>query len=265
MVLAKDSGVCPSFLTAHLQLPLWEPGVDFQNGARRSTSLAYGVPTAGCEQPKIVIRSVAFLSCPLSRHCFGAFAAPGVREASALLPHPSGSGSPGPVPPEKQLLVWGAAPTRFRVPETKRAEQEKRMYLNGITLTGFLGSDAERKAANSTNIAIFSLATKTSWKNDAGTWGSRIEWHRCVAFGKLADFAGTLAKGAHVAIEGELRSHEYQRELAVGSQKTTITPSEVSRLAAGSSLRTESTARRCPAKGHLLFSARPAAINHAVS
>jgi hypothetical protein len=44
------------------------------------------------------------------------------------------------------------------------------MYLNRITLTGVLGSVAERKAANSTNIAIFSLATKTSWKNDAGTW-----------------------------------------------------------------------------------------------
>ena len=42
----------------------------------------------------------------------------------------------------------------------------------------------------------------------------------CVALGKLADFA--LTKGAHVAIEGELRSHEYQRELAVGTQKTTV-------------------------------------------
>ena len=39
----------------------------------------------------------------------------------------------------------------------------------------------------------------------------------------LADFAGTLTKGAHVAIEGELRSHEYQRELSVGPQKTTVT------------------------------------------
>ena len=97
------------------------------------------------------------------------------------------------------------------------------MYLNRITLIGFIGSDAERKAANATNIAIFSLATKTSRKNDAGSWESRTEWHRCVAFGKLADFAGTLTKGADVAIEGELRSHEYQRELAVGSQKTTLT------------------------------------------
>jgi hypothetical protein len=67
-----------------------------------------------------------------------------------------------------------------------------------------------------TNIAAFSLATKTSWKNDAGSWESRTEWHRCVAFGKLAAFAGTLTKGAHVAIEGEHRSHKYQRELSVG-------------------------------------------------
>ena len=97
------------------------------------------------------------------------------------------------------------------------------MYLNRITLIGFIGSDAERKASNATNIAIFSLATKTSWKNDSGSWESRTEWHRCVAFGKLADFAGTFSKGAHIAVEGELRSHEYQRELAVGTQKTTIT------------------------------------------
>ena len=96
------------------------------------------------------------------------------------------------------------------------------MYLNRITLIGFIGSDAKRRAANATNIAVFALATKTSWKNDAGTWESRTDWHRCVAFGKLADFAGTLTKGSHVAIEGELRSHEYQRELAVGTQKTAL-------------------------------------------
>lgn len=67
-----------------------------------------------------------------------------------------------------------------------------------------------------------SLATKTPWTNDAGSWESRTEWHRRVAFGKRADFAGTLTKGAHVAVERELRSHKYQRELAVGIRKTTL-------------------------------------------
>ena len=32
-----------------------------------------------------------------------------------------------------------------------------------------------------------------------------------MAFGKLADFAGSLTKGAHIAIEGDLRSREYLR------------------------------------------------------
>ena len=96
------------------------------------------------------------------------------------------------------------------------------MYLNRITLIGFLGGNAEKKVSNATNIAVFSLATKTSWKNDAGQWESRTEWHRCVAFGRLAEFAAPLTKGAHVAVEGALRSHEYHREIAVGTQTTSL-------------------------------------------
>jgi hypothetical protein len=39
---------------------------------------------------------------------------------------------------------------------------------------------------------------------------------------KAGQFATTLTKGAHVAIEGELRSHEYRREVALGTQTTSI-------------------------------------------
>ena len=135
------------------------------------------------------------------------------------------------------------------------------MYINRITLIGFLGGDAEKKVSNATNIALFSLATKTSWKNDAGTWESRTEWHRCVAFGRLAEFAGSLAKGAHVAIEGELRSHEYQREVVVGDQRMAI-PQRVWEIrvdsvsnstAPPSGNQPATTTRRCPAKGHFLM------------
>ena len=67
--------------------------------------------------------------------------------------------------------------------------------MNRVTLIGFLGADAEKKSTNGGDLAILSLATKTSWKNDSGSWESRTDWHRCVAFGKLANFAGTLTKG----------------------------------------------------------------------
>jgi len=72
--------------------------------------------------------------------------------------------------------------------------------------------------------ALVSLATKTSWKNDVGGWESRSEWHRCVAFRKLADFPGTLSKGAHVAIGVELpariaaRSHCLRQRASVSQR-----------------------------------------------
>lgn len=117
------------------------------------------------------------------------------------------------------------------------------MYLNRITLIGFLGSDAESKASNATNIAVFSLATKTSWKNDAGTRESRTEWHRYVAFGKLAEFACNLAKAAHVAVEGELRSQEYRREVAVGDRRAAI-PHRVWEIRVDSVLKLDRAAKR---------------------
>jgi single-strand DNA-binding protein len=117
------------------------------------------------------------------------------------------------------------------------------MYLNRITLIGFLGGDAEKKVSNATNIAVFSLATKMSWKSDAGTWESRTEWHRCVAFVRLAEFAATLTKGAHVAVEGELRSHEYQREVALGTQTTSI-PQRIWEIRVDSVLKLDRAAKR---------------------
>jgi single-strand DNA-binding protein len=53
-----------------------------------------------------------------------------------------------------------------------------------------------------TNLAAFSVATQRSWRYSEGAWESHTEWHRCVSFGKLADFAATLKKGAHVQVEG---------------------------------------------------------------
>ncbi|HKD04874.1 MAG TPA: single-stranded DNA-binding protein [Bryobacteraceae bacterium] len=87
------------------------------------------------------------------------------------------------------------------------------MYLNRLTLIGFTGGDAETKTANNGSIfTVLSVATKRSWKNADGEWESRTEWHRCVAFGKLGEFAASLKKGAHVQVEGELRSREYDKD-----------------------------------------------------
>lgn len=82
------------------------------------------------------------------------------------------------------------------------------MYQNKVTLIGFLGSDAEVRTNNDRSLTTLSLATKSSYKKD-DKYIEHTEWHRCVAFGKLGEFAATLKKGAHIQVEGELRSRKY--------------------------------------------------------
>ena len=40
-----------------------------------------------------------------------------------------------------------------------------------------------------------------------------------MVFGKLAEFAGTLTKGTHVQVEGELRSREYDSKKTDSRQR----------------------------------------------
>jgi single-strand DNA-binding protein len=93
------------------------------------------------------------------------------------------------------------------------------MYQNKVTLIGFLGSNPEARTNNpDVNVTALSLATKSSYKKN-GEYVSHTEWHRCVVFGKLSEFAKTLTKGAHVQVEGELRSREYESKKTNSKQR----------------------------------------------
>jgi single-strand DNA-binding protein len=84
------------------------------------------------------------------------------------------------------------------------------MYQNKVNLMGYLGNDAEVRTGSNGSFTTFSLATKSSYKDKkSNQYVSHTEWHHCVVFGKLAEFAGTLTKGAYIQVEGELRSREY--------------------------------------------------------
>jgi single-strand DNA-binding protein len=95
------------------------------------------------------------------------------------------------------------------------------MYLNNVTLTGFVGGDAQtRNGKNNASFTTFSLATKESWKDrESGEWASRTDWHRAVAFGRLAGLTSLLRKGDHIQVQGQLRTREYVK----GEIKKTIT------------------------------------------
>ena len=83
------------------------------------------------------------------------------------------------------------------------------MYTNKVTLIGFLGSDADIRTNNDRSLTVLPpLATKSSYKKD-GKYIEHTDWHRCVVFGKLGEFAAKLTKGAHIMVEGEYRSRKF--------------------------------------------------------
>jgi single-strand DNA-binding protein len=106
---------------------------------------------------------------------------------------------------------------------------------NRATLTGYLGKHAVLGTTrHQTPFALFSLATHRTWKDrNSGERQSATTWHRCVVFGKLANYAGTLAKGAFVQLEGEIRTREYFPQVITDSNssvKKTITEIRVFRI-----------------------------------
>jgi single-strand DNA-binding protein len=81
------------------------------------------------------------------------------------------------------------------------------MYDNSVRLIGFLGQNAEKRTArNKTPYVILNLATTVRWRGkESQERTKRTEWHRLIAWGNLAKFAGTLKRGNHISAEGELR------------------------------------------------------------
>lgn len=68
-------------------------------------------------------------------------------------------------------LLWERWHSLPGAPEHTGSPGETNMYLNRLTLSGFIGNDPEAKATNSAStFATFSVATKRSWKIAEGEW-----------------------------------------------------------------------------------------------
>lgn len=109
------------------------------------------------------------------------------------------------------------------------------MYLNRIEIIGFVGRDAETRYLNNGKpVTSFSVATNKRFKDAKGNQQNTTQWHHCVVYGPLTDFAGKLKSGAHVRVEGEHRTREYEREVAVGKETTIKIPALAVELVARS-------------------------------
>ncbi len=83
--------------------------------------------------------------------------------------------------------------------------------VNKVILVGNLGRDPEiRYTRDGTAVANLNLATTDTWNDANGQKQERTEWHRVVAWGKLAEIAKEyLAKGRQIYIEGRLQTRSW--------------------------------------------------------
>jgi len=86
--------------------------------------------------------------------------------------------------------------------------------LNKVMLIDNLGRDPEiRHTQAGSAVATLSVATNERWNTAEGEKAERTEWHRVVAFGKLAEICGQhLAKGRTVYIEGRLQTRSWEKD-----------------------------------------------------
>lgn len=84
--------------------------------------------------------------------------------------------------------------------------------VNKAILIGRLGADPEKRYTPSgMPVVTFRLATSSPRLNRDGQREERTEWHRIVAWGKLAEICDQyLSKGRLVYIEGRIQTREWE-------------------------------------------------------
>jgi single-strand DNA-binding protein len=84
--------------------------------------------------------------------------------------------------------------------------------LNRAMLIGRIGREPQvRYTPNGSAVAQFSLATNEAYKDKNGQLKVQTDWHRVVAWSKLAEICGQyLHKGSLVCIEGLLKTRVFQ-------------------------------------------------------
>ena len=84
--------------------------------------------------------------------------------------------------------------------------------MNKAMVIGNLGNDPEiRYTQSEIPVATFSVASTERWKDSDGNKQERTEWHRVVAWRRLAEVCGEhLHKGDKVFIEGKMQTRKWE-------------------------------------------------------
>ena len=96
--------------------------------------------------------------------------------------------------------------------------------LNKVMLIGNLTRDPEmRYTPQGTAVCTFGMATNRTWVTDSGEKREETEWHRIVAWNKLAELCSQLLfKGRRVYVEGRLQTRQWTGQDGQSRQATEI-------------------------------------------
>ena len=106
--------------------------------------------------------------------------------------------------------------------------------VNKAILVGNLGKDPEiRYTPSGAAVVNFSVATSENWKDKDGNKQEKTEWHKVVAFGKLAEICGEyLHKGKQVYIEGRIQTRKWEDKSGSDRYTTEIVANQMQMLGA---------------------------------
>lgn len=92
-------------------------------------------------------------------------------------------------------------------------QNNKNMYAlkNKVQLLGNIGQAPEiKEITGGKKVANFSLATNEVWRDANGEKQTETQWHRIVAWGKLAELIEKYTtKGSEIMVEGKLINRSY--------------------------------------------------------
>ncbi len=104
--------------------------------------------------------------------------------------------------------------------------------LNKAMVIGNLGADPEiRHTQEGTPVATFSVATTERWTDKSGQRQETTEWHRIVAWRRLAEICNDyLHKGSKVYVEGKIQTRKWQDQNGNDRYTTEIVAREMKML-----------------------------------
>ncbi len=101
--------------------------------------------------------------------------------------------------------------------------------VNKATLIGNLGNDPEiRTTSGGSRVATISVATNRRWTSRTGEMQEETQWHRVVAWNKLAEIAEQyLKKGDRIYVEGRIQYRQWEDQNGQNRYSTEIVANDM--------------------------------------